>query len=109
MPVTCAGDVCRTAGWPFGAWRLALGAWRLALGAWRLALGAWRLALGAWRLANSKDREVGRHWPIAAGRTASTRRRGAGRWLQSEMTGLIKVVVIGAKPHARYSARAAAL
>ncbi|OXJ11923.1 hypothetical protein CFB39_31235 [Burkholderia sp. AU6039] len=45
----CAGDVCRTAGWPFGAWRLALGAWRLALGAWRLALGAWRLALGAWR------------------------------------------------------------
>ncbi|RQT11451.1 hypothetical protein DF051_25625 [Burkholderia contaminans] len=99
--VICAGDLCRTAGWPFGAWRLALGAWRL-------ALGAWRLALGAWRLANRQDREVGRHWPMAS-QIASARQRDAGRWLQSEMTGLIKVVVIGAKPHARYSARAAAL
>lgn len=45
----------------------------------------------------------------AACRTGSTSRRIAGRRIQPDTTGLINVVVIGAKPHARYSARAAAL
>lgn len=42
-------------------------------------------------------------------RTGSMWQRLAGWRIQSDTTGLINVVVIGAKPHARYSARAAAL
>ncbi|NTY37923.1 hypothetical protein FCJ57_16555 [Burkholderia diffusa] len=111
-----AGDISRMA-----VWRLAFGVWRLAFGVWCSAFGARCSAFGARRSVISARRSalgarqtrrirrvacVGRQRCVWNRSHVTTQRR---QRIQPGITGLINVVVIGAKPHARYSARAAVL
>ncbi|THJ53770.1 hypothetical protein E9536_16095 [Burkholderia sp. LS-044] len=86
-----------------------LGARGSGLGARGSGLGARGSGLGARGSASRKDRECGRCRPPAAYPVGRKCHLSACQRIQPGMTGLINVVVIGAKPHARYSARAAVL
>ncbi|RQT49353.1 hypothetical protein DF050_20965 [Burkholderia cepacia] len=81
----------------------------LGLGARGSGLGARGSGLGARGSASRKDRECGRCRPPATYPVGRKSQLSACQPIQPGMTGLINVVVIGAKPHARYSARAAVL
>ncbi|RRA09769.1 hypothetical protein DF055_03130 [Burkholderia cepacia] len=79
------------------------------LGARGSGLGARGSGLGARRSASRKDRRCEWCRPPATYPVGRKCHLSACQRIQPGMTGLINVVVIGAKPHARYSARAAVL